>query len=161
MLYTSSHRIEGQVHLRERLSEALNDPLTDYLELTDAKISSLNDPGRSEVIWPNATIPKKTILIASLDLNEEEHESAATRFDKSKRKKGSDIGAIVDSIEIYGTAHLIFNGSARRVLTNQLKVYFPVTDATVILSHSGHNSRIEAKLALVNRDKIRAFMLSQ
>lgn len=159
VLYTAAHRIEGTVNLRERLSEALNDPLTAYLELVDATVSSLTNQKDSEVYWPTATIPKETVLVATLDLGADEHESAATRFDKGKRKAGSEVGAIVDSIEIYGTAHLIFQGSPHRVLTSQLSVFFPVTDAMIILSQRSEDNRVETQLALVNRDKIRAFTL--
>lgn len=158
VFYTNAHRIAGTVTLRERLSEALNDPLTDYLEVAEATISSLRAPESTEVQWPTATIPKKTLLVATLDLSE--HESMATRIDKGQRKKvGSEVGAIVDSVEIYGTAHLIFQGSPMRVLANQLSVFFPVTDATIILSQRTESNRIETHLALVNRDKIEAFTI--
>jgi len=157
VFYTAAHRIEGQVDLRERLSEALNDPLTAFVEMADAKISSLSNREASEVAWPLATIPKETVLVATLDLGE--HESLQTRMDKGTRKSGSQVGAIVDSIEIYGTAHLIFEGSAHRVLTSQLGAFFPVTDATIILSQRSDHNRIHTQLALVNRDKIRAFTL--
>jgi hypothetical protein len=158
VFYTNAHRIEGTLKLRERLSDALNDPLTDFLEIHQASISSLSNRERSEVAWPTATIPKKTLLVATLDL--EEHESRSTRIDKGTKKKlGGEVGAIVDSIEVYGTAHLIFQGSPHRVLTTQLSMFFPITDATIMLSQRSDNNRIETHLALVNRDKIEAFTL--
>ena len=146
--------------LRERLSEALNDSLTAYIELRDAKISSLVNRNASEVTWPTAVIPKETVLIATLDLGEQGHESATTRLDKGTQKEGSQVGAIVDSLEVYGTAHLIFHGSAHRVLTTQLSVFFPVTDATIMLSQRSEDNRIETELALVNRAEVRAFTLA-
>lgn len=143
--------------LRERLSEALNDPLTDYVDLVDARISSLGNAQMSEVVWPTATIPKKTVLVATLDIDA--HESSTTRIDKAKRKSGGQVGAIVDTIEIYGTGHLTFQGDAKRVLTTQLSTFFPVTEASIILSQRTEDNRIDTQLALVNREKIRAFTL--
>lgn len=158
VFYTSAYRIQGVVNLRERLSEALNDPLTDYIDITDARISSLGNDTDSQVIWPTATIPKNTVLVATLDM--ENHESSTTRIDKAKTKTGGQVGAIVDSVEIYGTGHLTFQGDARRVLTTQLSLFFPVTDATIILSQRNEGNRIETHLALVNREKVRAFTLA-
>lgn len=157
--YTQAHRIEGELVVTERLSEKLNDPLTDYIELRDARITSLmHDNNGPAVNWPVATIPKRSILVATLDMKE--HESRQTRIDKVQTKRGSQVGAIVGSIEVYGTGHLQFTGAPTRVLTTQLQPYFPVTDATILLSQRLGDNRIGTGLALVNRALIRAFTLS-
>jgi len=157
--YTQAHRIEGVLLVTERLSEKLNDPLTDYIELSNARITSLlHDAGGPGVVWPIATIPKATILVATLDM--QEHESRQTRIDKVQSKKGSEIGAIVGSIEVYGTGHLQFTGAPTRVLTTQLQPYFPVTNATILLSQRQGDNHIDTGLALVNRSMIRAFTLA-
>lgn len=157
--YTQAHRIEGELFVNERLSEKLNDPLTDFIELRDARITSLlHDDKAPGVVWPVATIPKATILIATLDMRE--HESRQTRIDKVQSKKGSEVAAIVGSIEVYGTGHLQFSGAPTLVLTTQLQSYFPVTNATILLSQREGDNRIETGLALVNRSMIRAFTLS-
>lgn len=157
--YTEAHRIEGELVLSERLSEKLNDPMTDYLELRNARITSLmHDSGSPAMKWPVATIPKKTILLATLDA--EEHESRQTRIDKVQTMQGSEVGAIVGSIEVYGTGHLRFSGAPTRVLTNQLQPYFPITNATILLSQRQGDNRIATGLALVNRGMVRAFTLS-
>jgi hypothetical protein len=158
--YTQAHRIVGDLLVTERLSDKLNDPLTDFIELRDARISSLMQATTdSGVNWPVATIPKSTILLATLDL--EGHESRQTRIDKVQSKKGSEVGAIVGSIEVYGTAHLNFSGAPTRVLTTQLQSFFPITDATILLSQRQQNNRVGTGLALVNRAMIEAFTLGQ
>jgi hypothetical protein len=54
--YTEAHRIEGELVLSERLSEKLNDPLTDYIELRDTRITSLlHNSGSPVMKWPVAT----------------------------------------------------------------------------------------------------------
>jgi hypothetical protein len=157
--YTEAHRIEGELVLSERLSEKLNDPLTDYIELRHARITSLlHDSGSPAMKWPVATIPKRTILVATLDA--EEHESRQTRIDKVQSKQGSEVGAVVGSIEVYGTGHLQFSGAPTQVLTTQLQPYFPVTDATILLSQRQGDNRIATGLALVNRSMVRAFTLT-
>ena len=157
--YTQAHRIEGELLVTERLSEKLNDPLTDFIELRDARITSLlHDAGGPGVMWPVATIPKSTILLATLDMTE--HESRQTRIDKVQSKTGSEVGAIVGSIEVYGTGHLQFSGAPTRVLTTQLQPFFPVTDATILLSQRQGDNRIGTGLALVNRGMVRAFTLA-
>ncbi len=156
--YTLAHRIEGQLVITERLSEKLNDPLTDYIELRDVRIRSLmHEPSAPAVNWPVATIPKSTILVATLDMPE--HESRQTRIDKVQTKQGSEVGAIVSTIEVYGTGHLQFTGAPTRVLTTQLQPFFPITGATLMLSQRQGDNRISAGLALVNRAMVHAFTL--
>lgn len=158
--YTQSHRIVGDLSVTERLSEKLNDPLTDFIDLRDARISSLgNATGAAAVSWPVATIPKSAILLATLDM--EEHESRQTRIDKVQSKQGSQVGAIVGTIEVYGTGHLRFTGSASRVMTSQLQPFFPVTNAVLQLSQREEDNRVGTGLALINRDKVQAFTLLQ
>lgn len=156
--YTQAHCIEGELVVTERLSEKLNDPLTDFIEMRNVRITSLAHPEDAPAVkWKVATIPKRTIQLATLDV--EEHESRQTRIDKVQAKKGSEVGAIVGSIEVYGTGHLQFTGAATRVLTSQLQSYFPVTNATILLSQRDTNNRISTGLALVNREMVRAFTL--
>lgn len=157
--YTEAHRIEGELLVTERLSDKLNDPLTDFIELRKARIVSLtqNSDGAG-VVWPVATIPKSTILLATLDV--QKHESRQTRVDKVQSKKGSQVGAIVGSIEVYGTGHLQFSGAPTQVLTSQLQSFFPVTNATILLSQREGDNRISTGLALVSRTMVRAFTLS-
>jgi len=157
--YTQAHRIEGQLMVTERLSEKLNDPLTDFIELRSCRISSLLQPADAPAVtWPVATIPKSTILVATLDM--QEHESRQTRIDKVQTKRGSQVGAIAGTIEVYGTGHIQFSGAPTRVLTTQLQPFFPVTDATLMLSARQGDNRVGTGLALVNRSMVRAFTLS-
>lgn len=156
VFYTDAHRITGVINLRERLSEALNDPLTDFLELNDVRISKLVDPERRSVQWPSTAIPKNQIILATLDTNQ--HESSNTRVDKLTQKAGNQIGCVVGTIELYGTGHINFVSSAREVLMNQLPSFFPVTDATLLFP-AAVDSRLETPLALANRASVRAFAL--
>lgn len=159
VFYTQAHRIEGELLVTERLSEKLNDPLTDFIELRDVRITSLTHSADATAVnWPVATIPKGTILLATLDMKE--HESRQTRIDKVQSKRGSEVGAIVGTIEVYGTGHIQFSGAPTRVLTTQLQPFFPVTDATLLLSQREGDNRIGTGLALINRSMIRAFTLT-
>ena len=123
--YTEAHRIEGELSVTERLSEKLNDPLTDYIELRDVRITSLlHDAGGPAVNWPVATIPKATILLATLDMVE--HESRQTRIDKVQSKQGSEVGAIVGldrglrhrSFEVLGRSNAGTDHATAVVLSN-------------------------------------------
>lgn len=156
VFYTEAHRIKGNVFLRERLNEALNDPLTDYLELNDVRVSKLVDPTHAEVDWPTTVIPKNEIIIATLD--SDRHESESTRVDKVTRKEGQQVGCIAGSIEVYGTGHVRFTSTAREVLLNQLPLFFPLTDATLLFP-AASDSRLDTNLSLVNRNAVRAFAL--
>lgn len=157
VFYTVAHRIDGQLLVRERLSERLNDPLTDFLELTGVSITSLTHENAAPVRWAVATIPKQSILVATLD--NPEGENRQSRIDKVQVKRGSQVGAIVGSIEVYGTGHIVFTGAPQRVLTTQLSPFFPVTDATILLSQRIAENRIQSPVALVNRSMVQAFTL--
>jgi len=156
--YTQAHRIEGELVVTERLSEKLNDPLTDYIELGNARIKSLTHRAEAPAVtWKVATIPKRTIILATLDM--QEHESRQSRIDKVQAKKGSELGAICGAVEVYGTGHLRYTGAASRVLASQLQPFFPVTNATILLGQREDENRITTGLALVNREMIQAFTL--
>lgn len=155
-LYTDAHRITGQLFLRERLSDAFNDPLDTHLELNSVRVVKLVDPARQEVEWPSTVIPKAEVLVATLDMDK--HESRTTRVDKVTQKAGTRLGCIVGTIEVYGTGHLTFLGSARDVLMHQLPKFFPVTDAMLMVPIAG-DSRVSTQLALVNRESAKAFTL--
>jgi len=157
--YTQAHRIDGELIVNERLAEKLNNPLTDFIELRKVTISSLLRSTEAPAItWPVASIPKHSILLATLDMRE--HESRQTRIDKVQTKKGSQVGAIVGSIEVYGTGHLQFTGAPTQILSTQLQPFFPVTNATLLLSQSDHGNRVGTGLALINREQVLAFTLS-
>ena len=156
VFYTEAHRITGSVYLRERLNETLNDPLTDYLELTNVLVSKLVDPTHRQVQWPTSAVPKSAITLVTLD--QAEHESSATRADKVTKKSGTQIGCVASSIEVYGTAHLNFEANARTILSQQLRSFFPVTDATLLMP-TVEDTRLETGLVFVNRDMVRAFSL--
>lgn len=156
VFYTQAHRIKGRVLLRERLNEALNDPLTDFLELHDVLISKLVDPDQNEVEWPTTVVPKNEVVVATLD--SAHHESESTRVDKVTRKQGQQIGCIVGQIELYGTGYVTFQSAAREVLRNQLPNFFPVTDATLLFP-AASDSRLDTQLALANRNEVKAFSL--
>ena len=159
VFYTQGHRIEGELTVTERLSEKLNNPLTDFIELRNVKITGLLRSEEAPAInWPVATIPKPAILLATLDMVE--HESRQTRIDKVQSKRGSQVGAIVGSIEVYGTGHLQFTGAPTRVLTTQLQPFFPVTNATLLLNQTESGNRVGTGLALVNREQVLSFTLS-
>jgi len=155
-LYTASHRLSGVVALRERLSEALNDPLTSYLEVTRTRVSKLIDPTHATAEWGTVALPKPKIFVATLDLAG--HESAFTRQDKAQSKAGVPVAALVGSTEVYGTAHLSSGGNALDVLRNELAVFFPLTEAALLFSATG-DSRVDTRLAMVNRHHVGAFTL--
>lgn len=159
VFYTQAHRIEGDLRVVERLSEKLNDPLTDFIEIRSARVVNLlQDDADQGIMWPVVTIPKAAILLATLDM--QNHESGQTRIDKLRPKTDSQVGVIVGSIEVYGTGHLQCHGDPTRVLTSQLQSFFPITDATILLSQRQSDNCIVTNLALINRSMIRAFTLS-
>lgn len=157
---THAHHIEGGLLIAERLSEKLNDPNTDFIELHDARITSLlQDVDSAGSMWPIATIPKASILLATLDT--QDHESPETRLYKFESKKKSYFGAIVGPFEVYGTGHLQFVDTPTRVLTDQLQSYFPVTNATILLGQRQGDNRVSTGLAFVNRNMVQALTLTQ
>lgn len=156
VLYTDAHRITGTLMLRERLSEALNDPLTDYLELQDVRVSKLVDPDHRQISWPTTVVPKNEIVIATLD--DDRGENKASRIDKMTKKDDTKLGCVVGAIELYGTGHIGFLSNPREVLLHQLRPFFPVTDANLLLP-AAVDSWLETPLALANRAKLKAFAL--
>ena len=56
VLYTDAHRITGEIALKERLSDALNDPLETHIEISDVRVAKLVDPLLQEVQWPHTVL---------------------------------------------------------------------------------------------------------
>jgi len=157
VVYTDSHMIAGTVLVQERFQEVLKDPLTDYLDLTNATLSPLITPERVELM-PKITVPKSRIAIATLD--RPKHENAQARINKSAIKSGTKVCAIVKGIEVYGTAHLAsVSDLASRILTHQVASYFPITDCSIVMTQRPFGNTFSAQLALVNREAVDVFSL--
>lgn len=158
VVYTDAHMIAGHVLVKERLQELLVDRLTDFLDLTDVTISSLSQPDRMATTAPKVTVPKPKIAVVTMDMPT--HESEETRRNKQSPKSGSKVCAIVEGLEIFGTAHLNSAGDlASRILTQQLRSFFPITDASLVLTHRETNNTLSTQLVLVNRERVNAFVL--
>lgn len=150
--------VTGQILVKERLQELLVDPLTDYLDLTEVTVTSLSQPERPPIIAPKVTVPKPKIAVVTMDVPT--HESAETRRNKVSQKAGSKVCAIVEGLEVFGTAHLNSAGDlASRILTHQLRSFFPITDATLVLTHRNTEAVLSTQLVLINRSQVNTFIL--
>lgn len=153
-IFTDVHRIEGSIAVRERLADALNDRMTEFLELVDVVIEPATQPGVRLAEWAQAVIPKKTIQVAALDISE--HESNTTRIAKLVPKSGRQMGVVVGDLTVYGTGHLTTSSGPSQVLRTELVAFFPVTEAMIVYP-GPDRPQVDTKVALINRDAIRAF----
>ena len=155
-LYVGRHKVEGRIATGGyRLLDVLNDPMSEYLEVYDARVTT----GTGELGDPllQAAVAKSEISLAVILA--EEHEAEERRRFTAIDKKRYLALLIADGLEIRGTAYLAGTAEPALALAGELDRFFPLTDATVFSAATGE--RIEAPVAMPNKRFVSLFHLGE
>ena len=155
-LYVARHRVEGRIATSGyRLLDVLNDPMSEYLEVYDAGVTTaageLGDP------LLQAAVAKSEISLAVILT--EEHEAEDRRRFTAVDKKRYPALPIADGFEIRGTAHLDGAAEPAVALASELDRFFPLTGATVFSATTGE--RVEAPVVMPNKRFVSLFYLGE
>jgi hypothetical protein len=158
--YTNGYRISCQVPTPAGggLHALLMDPLNSYLEVENAYISRITDPGEIIAHYDLAAMRKENILFIILARREDGAlpRSAGSYLESSERS----VFLTVPSFEIRGTIETDVKTAPRDILLQIAGRFVPVFEANAGLAGSP-DTGFAGKLILVNKERIEAFCVSE
>ena len=155
-LYVGRHRVEGRIATGGyRLLDVLNDPLAEYLQIYDARVTTRG--GRLGNSLVETVVAKSEISVAAVFT--EEHEAEERRRFTAIDKRRYPALVLADGFEIQGTAHLGGMPDLRYGLAGELQRFFPITEASVFNPATGE--RIEAPVVMPNKRLVSLFSLGE
>jgi hypothetical protein len=158
--YTDGYRISCQVPTPAGggLHALLMDPLNSYLEVEDAYISRITDPGEIVAHYNLAAMRKENILFIILTRRED---GALPRSSGSYLESSERAAFLtVPSFEIRGTIETDVKTAPRDILLQVAGRFVPVFEATAALGATPEIG-FGGKLILVNKERIEAFCVSE
>ncbi len=129
--FTSSHRFSASIVLQNRrLTDILNDRLTDFLHIKDVYVSRINNPGEILGTYKTATLLKPHITFVALpteaDGLSKEHKYNA--FSKSTE----EIFITLPSFEISGRLEIIGKLDLKAILTIGTTKFMPIFQGNAV-----------------------------
>lgn len=146
-----SHWLLGNMRLSEgqRVSDVLNESMTEYVRLDDVKFFLPSDRKSVQAALPQVTVLKNRLQLV-INPSDRYEIPKMNRLHRIAEKSNLQGAVVVGGYLVRGTFHLKKRThDAAAVLTESLDRYFPVTSATVTGSST---SPIEATTVLANRD---------
>jgi len=141
VIFTNRHTITGDLILKDkRLSDHINERVDTMLGLRNVTVARLENPAQPLYSMPTAVVPKSSIVLIF-----EPPQNAippSNRFFGYTKKEKHEVFLIMDSMEIRGVLHTLFNPDFRLVLVNLPDAFQPITNAVI---------RLEANPTLVVR----------
>lgn len=158
VLVTAEHLLVGTVATKEqRISDILNDHRTDYVHIRNVRV--FRRAGNQCVgQLQHCIVPKsKLSLVLILD---QKHEARTKRLNNFVEKQADSVFLTVDGYEVRGWLHL--NGTTDPVwyLTQQTRLFFPITKAEVSRVLCDADS-LQASVAIVHKDAVTLFCLGE
>ena len=160
-LFTDAYRVSGrtQVSTGGLLSE-LNNPNTDFLDLEDAYISRIHEPGKIVANYTEGSFRKTNINFVVLQ-DRRDGTTMGTGHGRSIFARGRPVQVFltVPSFEVYGEVMHDGKGSAGAILVNTLGRFQPVFDAKASASLYP-DIYYQGDLILVHKEQIGIFCLT-
>lgn len=157
--YTNGYRISCQVPTPAGggLHALLMDPLNSYLEVEDAYISRITNPGEIVAHYDQAAMRKENILFIILTRREDGAlpRSSGSYLESSERS----VFLTVPTFEIRGTIETDVKTVPRDILLQIAGRFVPVFEATAALADSPETG-FAGRLILVNKERVDAFCVS-
>jgi hypothetical protein len=126
---TRTHVITGYMSLHDqRLSDYLNDRRTNLLQLHDATLARLNDPGHPLVSVETSILPKK--MISLVFVPPQKDAPPPRRFIGYTKEKHMVVVAL-EGVEVRGYLHTTGPLDAQQLITSLAESFLPITEATV------------------------------
>jgi hypothetical protein len=160
MMITHQHRLNCILPTGgQRLQDILNVRTTEYLNIVDVQVFHSLDTDVCVANLPNALISKSSVCLVVIPIGK--HEAPEQRMLKRIKKNLYDTFLSVLSFEVEGTIHLINSIRSPRLtdcLINDLKNFFPITNATISQVNSIAKP-LNAPVVIVNKTYLGVFSL--
>lgn len=152
---TAAHIFRGIIMTgSRRLSDTLNDQLSEYVTLRDVQVHRLTTPEEAIYTLPSAYLKKEHLRLVAI-LNEEIN--APTERIYAYVERAQRFGVLfVDDFEVEGTIYLSGKDDAPGPLLREGDRFIPVTGAT-LRSAANPRVRIRAPTILVNHLALAGF----
>jgi hypothetical protein len=156
---TAEHLLIGQAPTRgSRLLEMLTDPNSEYVQIDEVHVARREAKGSRLTTLPRVVLRKQALLMAVLGGGK--HESPELRRFAFVDKRNYPAFLIVCGYEIEGRLQLKGAPDPAWAMSQELKTFIPVTQATI--SHAGGNGEpLTAAVVLCNRDHIAALHIGE
>jgi hypothetical protein len=158
--YINGYRISCQVPTPAGggLHALLMDPLNSYLEVEDAYISRISNPGEIVAHYDLAAMRKENILFIILTRREDGSlpRSAGSYLESSERA----VFLTVPSFEIRGMIETDVKTAPRDILLQIAGRFVPVFEGSAALAEAPDTS-FGGKLLLVNKERIESFCVTE
>ena len=146
ILFVDRLKIEARLKTSGyRLLDVLNDPMTEYLQIYDARVSERGETVQQEL--HDAVIVKAEISVAVVP--SDRHEAKERRRFIAIDKKRYPAPLFADGFDVRGTIHLGGPSDPVIALAGELQGFFAITEAT--LTHTATGERLDAPVIMPNK----------
>lgn len=145
---TDHHIFRGTIITgSRRLSDALNDTMSNYVEMEDVKVFSLMVPNKPSHTLDSVHLKKQRLLIVAI-INEDIQQPTGRLYSYVEKVKRSSV-VFVEGFQISGTMFFAGRGEGGTPFVSEGETFVPMTDAT-IRSVTNQRVRIRASTVLIN-----------
>ena len=149
---TDHHIFRGTIITgSRRLSDTLNDTMSNYVEMEDVKVFSLLVPNKPSHALDSVHVKKQRLLIVAI-IDEDIQQPTGRLYSYVEKVKRSSV-VFVEGFQISGTMFFSGRGEGSTPFVSEGETFIPVTDAT-IRSVTNQRVRIRASTVLVNLSSI-------
>jgi hypothetical protein len=153
--FTGSHRFSASVAVgNRRLSDVLNDRLSDYLQLRDIYVSRIHQPGEIVGTYRLASVVKRDITFVVLP-TEQDGLSQEHKYNPFSRSM-EDVFITLPSVEISGKLELLGKFDLKAILAVGTTTFMPLLNATAV-NATYPDVRFAGPVTLVNKRSVEFF----
>ncbi|HBY99210.1 MAG: hypothetical protein M5U01_27415 [Ardenticatenaceae bacterium] len=157
--FTTNYSFRGVVWTgKRRLSDALNDRLTEYAELADVQVYKTHDPSTLVHKAKELYIRKASLIL--LAILSEVIQTPTNRIYGYVPKQRHAAVLFLPAYEVRGTLHLTAKYQVHGPLAGEGESFIPLTRASVVATFNPR-VRVEAQTILVHQNLIEAFYISE
>lgn len=159
-IFTQHHRYCGMVMTRGyRLSDAMNDPSTELVEIRDAQISQPTNPQLRPLESPQLMLKKDAIVLA---MPTGSYEAPARRIYSFVEKQRYVAQVVVPGYTMVGTIHLPSRANPWVLMSESgpTPSFVPITDATVRFAGADVEP-LHSKVIIFRRQFIESLFVSE
>lgn len=157
--FTTNYGFRGVVWTgKRRLSDNLNDRITEYVELADVRVYKVHDPKTVAHRVKELYLRKSSLVLVAI--LSEVIQTPTGRIYGYVSKRRHEAVLFLPSYEVRGTLHLSAKWQIHGPLAAEGEAFIPVTKASAVATFNPR-VRVEAATILLHQSSIEAFYISE